>query len=933
MLTNFGLRVRFSVANEVLEADPKGNIMLTSAGTFSAKTWSVVVGVARYDSTVFPPLPNAASDAASLSAALKSQEGPSVPADHVTCLAGSVKKESVLQALRDTVSKSGEDDILLFYFAGHGLHATSDQYLCCGDTIPEDPRSGGISVGEIEEVLSTARTRGVLIVLDCCYGGAFGWGGSEYFRHLSGSDFRIILSASQATEKAWDLPDGEGTLFSRHFVAAANGSESVGRTPGLVYFSELVAHLDSAISDDRRHRYRDMPDQHLLVIGTYLKDPLVFTVGKRLTSRQLAFRSARYSRRYIQRLLFRIAAAMLVSGSVATGLVYTYLEHRQYVTTEDGAVTIYQGHSGWHLLGFPKRLFTFDFDRHAIDPWDETRDAIVLDAGYNKPALPVLRSKLHPAWLFQFDDWAGDNVAAREEFWRYVGDLRAPKLPPVRYMEPALDDLSTTADIGKLESIVRLQTVGLDQRQAALVTLAKFDQKLAMDLAASDSLLYVFPEHLIDALGVRGDASIKALLGRQILGDHSESDDGVKFDLFQAARLDAKYKADELAKMILESPRENRVPLLVSFAYFLGIDKEVEGQLAAAIVKAQGKTPPSTEIIRRALYAISFMSTSGDHAYCWSIRQDNSVPEGIRLAAALVECRKTSKSFAAIAAEYRLSRLEFGMMARRRAPTSDDCTDALAELQAKGESDAAWATDLLLNIRTSDARTLQAVATRAISFSSPALRAAALSTLRRNRAQPMDLRPFLADKDVAVQDAALRWSVESMPASAESIVAERVSGGNVTLTVLLICPNVPLGTRLVHAMRSQLDKGNEDTRCLTSGIWAMTGGVDDVVRCLSHADPAVRRGAVAYAARNPRFFEIVDAYTKSRPPFPSPVARQLTSQRRRMSRLLDEVERVGVEHRHWLAKLFVEHSTYPPLSGDSGGVRLFLYDHYELEGR
>ncbi len=76
----------------------------------------------------------------------------------------------------------GENDRILFYFAGHGIATDSDQegipegYLLPRDA---DPRNGArsIAMGTLRESLENLPCRHVLIILDCCFSGAFRWAG------------------------------------------------------------------------------------------------------------------------------------------------------------------------------------------------------------------------------------------------------------------------------------------------------------------------------------------------------------------------------------------------------------------------------------------------------------------------------------------------------------------------------------------------------------------------------------------------------------------------------------------------------------------------------------------------------------------------------------------------------------------------------------
>ena len=66
------------------------------------------------------------------------------------------------------------DDLLLLYFSGHGkLDQSGRLHLCMQDTESTDLLSTALSSARIKEFADASRARNVVIVLDCCYAGAF----------------------------------------------------------------------------------------------------------------------------------------------------------------------------------------------------------------------------------------------------------------------------------------------------------------------------------------------------------------------------------------------------------------------------------------------------------------------------------------------------------------------------------------------------------------------------------------------------------------------------------------------------------------------------------------------------------------------------------------------------------------------------------------
>jgi hypothetical protein len=144
-------------------------------------------------------------------------------------------------ALKDSIKEllSGDSDIALFYFAGHGHIEETGGYLLASDC-----RSGddGVPLGEILTIANKSRARNKVIILDSCHSGIAGAPPSAPdVAQLS--DGMTILTASTAEQYAKE--DHSGGIFTGLLIDALGGAAGnlVGEiTPGSVY-----AHIDQSL--------------------------------------------------------------------------------------------------------------------------------------------------------------------------------------------------------------------------------------------------------------------------------------------------------------------------------------------------------------------------------------------------------------------------------------------------------------------------------------------------------------------------------------------------------------------------------------------------------------------------------------------------------------------------------------------------------------
>jgi uncharacterized caspase-like protein len=84
----------------------------------------------------------------------------------------------VIQAqIEELFSESRGDDVLLLHFSGHGLKSESGElFFAASNTRPDRLRATAVSADFVQGCMRDSRSRSVVLLLDCCYGGAFAQG-------------------------------------------------------------------------------------------------------------------------------------------------------------------------------------------------------------------------------------------------------------------------------------------------------------------------------------------------------------------------------------------------------------------------------------------------------------------------------------------------------------------------------------------------------------------------------------------------------------------------------------------------------------------------------------------------------------------------------------------------------------------------------------
>ncbi|WP_036538665.1 caspase, EACC1-associated type, partial [Nocardia cyriacigeorgica] len=125
-------------------------------------------------------------------------------------------KAEIERSIERLFRGAGPDDVVLLYFSGHGLRTRQNLYLATSNTDPQLLSSTGISATFIRELIKDSAAAAKVILLDCCYSGAFL--GADVMKstptiddvgqELAAGEGICVLTATSAVETAEDGRNG-----------------------------------------------------------------------------------------------------------------------------------------------------------------------------------------------------------------------------------------------------------------------------------------------------------------------------------------------------------------------------------------------------------------------------------------------------------------------------------------------------------------------------------------------------------------------------------------------------------------------------------------------------------------------------------------------------------------------------------------------------
>lgn len=204
--------------------------------------WAVLVGVSQY--THLQPLRYTDDDAYKLALFLSSPEGGAVPRSHLEILIDDgARREKIVQALVQAANKADENDVLLFYFSGHGLDGA---FL----PVDFDGIHNGLPHVEIRDIFNISRAKSKVVVADACHSGSLftaktpvGQIMEKYYAAFSASKGGLaLLLSSRGNEYSLEDQSLRAGVFSHFLMKGASGLADL-NGDGIISIQELHSYL------------------------------------------------------------------------------------------------------------------------------------------------------------------------------------------------------------------------------------------------------------------------------------------------------------------------------------------------------------------------------------------------------------------------------------------------------------------------------------------------------------------------------------------------------------------------------------------------------------------------------------------------------------------------------------------------------------------
>jgi helicase len=180
---------------------------------------------------------------------------------------------AAIEAWFRNLAGCSHDDVVVITFSGHG---STTHELMTYDADPKDLSNTAIPLATLGEWFSAIPARRLLCVLDCCFSGGMGAkvfvadatprsaeSAQSLLDQMSGRG-RLVLTASTATQRAWETGRYRHGLLTYHLIHALRGAEEV-VDAGKVQVYRLLEYVTRRVTADAAATFGK--DQHPTLRG------------------------------------------------------------------------------------------------------------------------------------------------------------------------------------------------------------------------------------------------------------------------------------------------------------------------------------------------------------------------------------------------------------------------------------------------------------------------------------------------------------------------------------------------------------------------------------------------------------------------------------------------------------------------------------------
>ncbi|MBD2438207.1 caspase, EACC1-associated type [Nostoc sp. FACHB-110] len=218
---------------------------------------ALLIGISKYEPGL-APLPNAVNDVEAMQRVLVNPEMGDFAPENVTVLKNPQRQE-MEDAIYNLYAHRDKDDLLLFYFSGHGVTVESgDFYFSTSITRKSQNKlvpTTAVAGTSVHSWMNQSKSKRQVVILDCCFSGAFAKGltakdsGNIDLEQKLGGEGRAILTASSSTQYAFESDGLDLSIYTHYLVKGIEKGTADLDGDGFIAVDELHKYTKSKVQE------------------------------------------------------------------------------------------------------------------------------------------------------------------------------------------------------------------------------------------------------------------------------------------------------------------------------------------------------------------------------------------------------------------------------------------------------------------------------------------------------------------------------------------------------------------------------------------------------------------------------------------------------------------------------------------------------------
>ncbi|MCI0339347.1 MAG: SUMF1/EgtB/PvdO family nonheme iron enzyme [Acidobacteria bacterium] len=166
------------------------------------------------------------------------------------------ENHTVLRRIEEVLADATGDDQVLVYYSGHGeTDLPGRLYLATTNTEVRRLVSTSIPVETLRLFIENSACRKIILILDCCYGGAVGKSFSrgsvdEKLKELARGSGVYILTASTASQTAQEREGDDYGLLTKHIISGIKQGAADVNDDGFVSMDDLYSYVFAKVKGE-----------------------------------------------------------------------------------------------------------------------------------------------------------------------------------------------------------------------------------------------------------------------------------------------------------------------------------------------------------------------------------------------------------------------------------------------------------------------------------------------------------------------------------------------------------------------------------------------------------------------------------------------------------------------------------------------------------